>query len=141
MTLEITQVGLLLPVSESLVDVLKLYLCKHAMPANASAVTFNFRDSNYSAESGGFHPVEIRLYKDQGLWQWDCITDFAYQGPMGMAELTKELDFNLQKGSAYSLLTGELTELPAHELYQLWESNFLSYEFMGCFDEIKVTYE
>ena len=141
MTLELSQVELLLPVSESLVDVLELYLCKSVMPANASAVTFNFRDSNYSAESGGFHPVEIRLFKDQDSWQWDYITDFAYQGPAGMAELEPELDFNLKTGSAYSLLTGVLTDIAAHELYQLWEGNFLSYESMGCFDQVSVIYE
>ena len=52
--------GLALPVlkaicQKALVDL----LVQHRM--SQPSVTINFRDPNYSAENGGFHPVEIRL--------------------------------------------------------------------------------
>lgn len=31
---------------------------------SVTAITLNFRDTSYSAEAGGFHPVEIAMQKD-----------------------------------------------------------------------------
>ena len=37
---------------------------------NSEAVVLNFRDPTYSAENGGYHPVEIRLENDgDGCYQ------------------------------------------------------------------------
>lgn len=55
----------------------------------------NFRDPDYSAESGGYHPVEIAV-DGQGRIQY--ITDFAYVGDGHYAELDKELDFDFSYG-------------------------------------------
>jgi hypothetical protein len=51
--------GLALPVSKQLADAIADLLTKYSVTGDS--VTINFRDPIYSAESGGFHPVEIRL--------------------------------------------------------------------------------
>ena len=51
---------LALPVSKRFVDAMTK-LTEHQQVNDS--VTINFRDPNYSAENGGFHPVEIRLEK------------------------------------------------------------------------------
>ena len=61
----------------------------------SEGVILNFRDPDYSAESGGYHPVEICV-DAQGRIQY--ITDFAYYGQGPYAELDKELDFDLGHG-------------------------------------------
>ncbi len=57
----------LLPVSSELSQVLdgvlkdeSIHLSDDAL-AQARTLTFNFRDEGYTADNGGFHPVEIRL--------------------------------------------------------------------------------
>ena len=47
----------LLPITLSLAQILKRLLVDANKPINSKAVTINFRDPSYSAESGGFHPV------------------------------------------------------------------------------------
>ena len=50
-------------------------------------VIISFRDEDYSAVKGGFHPVEVCLRRDGSLLY---ITDFCYVGD----ELYKCLDFD-----------------------------------------------
>ena len=45
-----------------------------------NGITFNFQDDDYSAELGGFHPVEVRVVNSENLWTFEYITDFSYQG-------------------------------------------------------------
>ncbi len=99
----------------------------------------NFRDSTYSAESGGYHPVEIRLVKTGEQWVFDYITDFSYVG-YPYPELVKEVDFDFSSGLANFLYQFEesITDEQVHEFYSIWESNFLSYVEMDAFDEIEV---
>ncbi len=88
-----------------------------------------FKDPGYSAETGGFHPVEIGLNPTGKLLY---ITDFAYVGRQPYAELVKELDFDFQHrvvqqaGRDYSISNGV-------SLYKLWESNFLAYYAMDVY--------
>jgi hypothetical protein len=134
---------LLLPVSEALQDVLQdITRQQGKFTVETKALTFNFRDSQYSAEAGGWHPVEIRIQQEAGQWRFSYITDFSYQGYPD-AELAKEVDFDFELG-VLSLLLGNplrISELGSVNLYQLWESNFLAYVSMGTFDEIEVTVE
>ena len=139
MTTEMLTQDLPLPVSQTLVDLLTGLIQKQERLSTANSIVMNFRDQSYSAETGGFHPVEIRLYKQDALWRLDYITDFSYQGAPPFAELAKEIDFNLHNGIASSSLTGDIGGADAHELYQLWEDNFLAYADMGCYDQIEVT--
>jgi hypothetical protein len=99
---------------------------------------FNFCDKSYNAEQGGFHPVEICLARNsEGEWHYQYVTDFAYMGDY-YPELEKALDFDFHSHGAYACGIPECTEQGAHELYQLWERNFLAYVEMGVYDDICV---
>lgn len=93
---------------------------------DAKAVTLNFRDPNYSADNGGYHPVEIRLENNNNHWRICYITDFCYVGSGYMAELIKELDFDFSSG-LFQNLFGSFPIEQAREVYQVWEANFLYY--------------
>ena len=93
---------------------------------DSNAVTINFRDPDYSPQTGGFHPVEIRLEKSADQWQLCYITDFCYVGYAGQWELVKELDFDFSCG-VFQSISGLLVIEAAAELYPIWEQNFLCY--------------
>jgi hypothetical protein len=116
--------GLALPVSKSLADALIAIIDQDKL--TGEAVTINFRDPDYSAEKGGFHPVEIRLEKRSDAWQFCYITDFCYVGSGYTAELAKDLDFDFQAG-VFQNLFGIFPIEQATDMYQIWESNFLHY--------------
>ncbi len=132
---------LLLPISTSLQDALNRVISESGKwTPMIQSVVINFRDSSYSSENGGWHPVEIRLVRLYDQWIFDYITDFAYcDGPY--PELVKEVDFNFSSGTASFSYVPELpiTSSEVMEFYSMWESNLLSYVEMGVFDEIKVT--
>ncbi|TNH78859.1 hypothetical protein CF141_01305 [Aeromonas hydrophila] len=126
--------GLPLPVSRQfavcLTDLLNTH---HPTWLQARAVTMNFRDPGYGPESGGFHPVEIRLQRQGNLWSLVYITDFSYVGMGDYAELTKEVDFDFssQEGLVAYAHVMPLSELG--EFYELWEGNFLTYLSLGVY--------
>ncbi|WP_215407231.1 DUF2787 family protein [Vibrio gigantis] len=130
-----------LPVSVDLQDVLNIVVDRsHKLTSLTRSLVINFRDSTYSAENGGYHPVEVRLIRDGEQWKFDYITDFAFSGGP-YPELVKEVDFDFSSGLAHILYQFEesITDERVHEFYSMWETNFLSYIGMDCFDEIKVT--
>ncbi|HGM9934383.1 TPA: DUF2787 family protein [Proteus mirabilis] len=97
------------------------------------AVTMNFRDPLYSAETGGFHPVEIRLLRLHEQWQFDYVTDFSYMGSY-YPELEKELDICWSQGYVYHFLMGDIDEEEGGALFELWQRNFIQYHKMKCYD-------
>ena len=136
----------LLPVSnklnQSLVDALNQRPELHSGLEETNSVTFNFRDKNYSAENGGFHPVEIALTKEaDNTWHYAYITDFAFVGNH-YPELAKELDFDFLSGEWFASYLGDYSSIKnnanAAELYRLWEGNFLAYADMGMYDDIEI---
>ena len=116
--------GLASPVSKRFAKALVDLLVQHRV--SQPSVTINFRDPNYSAENGGFHPVEIRLEKRNNAWHFCYVTDFAYIGNGLYAELAKDLDFDFQAG-VFQNLFGVFPIEQATDLYQIWEGNFLHY--------------
>jgi hypothetical protein len=61
--------GLCLAVSDKLMAILEQQANLNSAVTNETAdITFNFRDADYSAELGGYHPVEIRLVKADDQW-------------------------------------------------------------------------
>ncbi|WP_165310221.1 DUF2787 domain-containing protein [Vibrio ziniensis] len=131
----------LLPVSIDLQDALNRVISKSGKwTPMIQSVVFNFRDSSYSSENGGFHPIEIRLVRCNDQWIFDYITDFAYCGGP-YPELVKEVNFNFSSETASFSYVPDLpiTSNDVAEFYSMWETNFLSYVEMGVFDEIKVT--
>ena len=135
MTICIKRESLALPVSPHfalyIADLLALY-------KNENVVTINFRDPNYSADGGGYHPVEIRLENDGDGWRFCYITDFCYVGSGYMAELAKDLDFDFQAG-IFQNLFGTFPIEQAAEMYQLWEQNFIYYATVSKVFEITVS--
>ena len=142
----INLVPTLLPVSnklnQCLVDALNQRPELHSGLEETNSVTFNFRDKSYSAENGGFHPVEIALTKEaDNTWHYAYITDFAFVGNH-YPELAKELDFDFLSGEWFASYLGDYSSIKnnanAAELYRLWVHNFLAYASMGMYDEIEI---
>ena len=94
-----------------------------------SGYILNFRDPNYSAEHGGYHPVEVMVLSTGVL---AYVTDFAYVGCPPYAELTKELDFDFSYG-LFGHLGRDYPVQEGRELFQLFQENFVSYYRTGIF--------
>ena len=116
-----------LPVNQKLIELLFKEMDK-APPINQQlkAASFIFRDPDYSAEFGGYHPVEIRLTKKEERWFFDYITDFAYMGRV-YPELEKEIDFSWSQQYAFHSGLDDLGHKAGCELFMLWQSNFIQY--------------
>ncbi|HHR6028177.1 TPA: DUF2787 family protein [Providencia alcalifaciens] len=107
--------------------------------ATVRAVTMNFRDPLYSAETGGFHPVEIRLLRLHEQWQFDYVTDFSFMGNY-YPELEKELDICWSQGYVYHFMMGDIDEEEGGALFELWQRNFIQYHKMKCY-EVSIQWE
>ncbi|EHH1218518.1 DUF2787 domain-containing protein [Vibrio parahaemolyticus] len=135
-----------LSVSSTLHKLLSKLFTTHLLGNEALATSrylvFNFRDKSYSADDGGFHPVEIAICQTStGEWSIEYITDFAYMGKH-YPELERNLDFDFRVGQFFVAYQGWLPmqgSPDAKELYQLWESSFLAYVDMDSYNEITVT--
>ena len=89
----------------------------------------NFRDPTYSAEEGGYHPVEVMV---SSPGQIHYITDFSYAGVGPYAELVKELDFELHSGEGTQMgMPFNLTK--ERELFKLFQQNFCHYYQMEVY--------
>jgi len=119
--MRILREGLALPVTHKFTKAITVMLNEEGI--SGDSVTINFRDPTYSAENGGFHPVEIRLERQNNAWHLCYITDFA-SGPY--VELAKDLDFDFQAG-VFQNLFGVFPIEQATDMYQIWEGNFLHY--------------
>lgn len=130
-----------LPISPEFYKVIRQQVHLANILPEAESVTIHFRDTSYTAETGGFHPVEISMLKgNQGKWCISYITDFAYYG-LDYSELERDIDFDLGNNMAFAFGIGwqNINSSGFVELYQAWEDNFLAYIKMEAFDEIKVS--
>ncbi|EPT2759165.1 DUF2787 domain-containing protein [Vibrio cholerae] len=131
-----------LPVSAKLHELINKQLHERVVSPEVNVITINFRDKSYSAEDGGFHPVEIMIKKSQDeAWGYVYITDFAYVGT-AFPELERELDFDFSSNEFF------IADMGWHSLdkkdiaiaiYTMWETNFLAYFDLGVFDEIEIS--
>src|SRR5690606_14687908 len=134
MTIPFHREGISLPVSQALLTLLCQEVELTTLDLDrCTELTLNFRNPGYHPETGGVHPVEIRLIRGLDGWLFDYITDFSYQGLGQAAELCKELDFNFLDDEHYLQGWGPMQRAEAHELFSLWQSNFLTYVQMGYF--------
>ncbi|MFX2628371.1 DUF2787 family protein [Enterobacter chengduensis] len=125
--------GFVLPVSLQLYELLMAEAGEKPPPKHRiTAVTFNFRDPDYSVERGGYHPMEIRLIHQGDEWCLDYATDFGYVGTV-YPELEKIIDISWSQGYVWHCCTGDLPLTEARALYSLWERNFLSYYASGVY--------
>lgn len=130
-----------IPVSEKMHRAISNTVSNSKQDTNQSALTINFRDSSYDAERGGYHPVEIRVQRDDvPQWHLCYITDFAFNGGP-YPELDVELDFNFEHNSFRQMFLSPspLNSREVTEFYKVWESNFLEYLSDGAFDQIEVS--
>jgi hypothetical protein len=116
-----------LPVSAQLIQILEQEISR-ANISHTEPIYLNFRDPGYSAETGGFHPVEIMI-QDRRI---HYITDFMYYGSGPWAELGKDLDFDFATG----LFQQQGVDNPierGRSMFALWTQNFCSYYEMGVY--------
>lgn len=88
-----------------------------------------FRDPDYSACTGGFHPVAFGFDQEGRL---EYITDFAFAGRPPDTELIKEIDFDFACG-VFGHFGIDYPIRRGGELFRVWQSNFLAYHEMGAY--------
>lgn len=120
--MNIIQTGYPVAVSKQLIAIIVKELEASQVDASSGFIQ-NFRDPDYSAESGGYHPVEIAV---DGNGRIQYITDFAYIGGGRFAELDKELDFDFSYG-VFQQIGREYPIQQGASLYKIWQANFCSY--------------
>ena len=133
------------PISQKLKSLLKskveTFWKQNPNKQDCESLTINFRDTTYSADAGGYHPVEIMLLKEsESQYQIQYLTDFAYMGNV-YPELERNVDFDVANGQALIAPMGwkSCHSQAIVEFYSLWESNFLAYVQMEAYDEIKIS--
>lgn len=114
-----------MPITSKLTGIIKEAL-KGKDLAGKTSITLNFRDPDYSAENGGYHPVEIMLKRKGDEWHILYITDFCYAGIGPYAELVKDLDFDFGAG-VFQTQYGYYRIEEASDIYTVWEQNFCCY--------------
>ncbi|OBS97423.1 hypothetical protein A9261_12470 [Vibrio tasmaniensis] len=135
-----------LPISDKLQALLnnnfQRQLANNESIARTTYLVFNFRDSSYSSEAGGFHPVEIAVAQTcSGQWNLEYITDFAYVGNV-YPELARCLDFDFRDQAFFTEFGGWSPikgNYSAVEMFELWQDNFLNYIDMEAYDSISIT--
>ena len=152
MTIQINIEGLSVPVSKSFIELLTSSLMKNNaitdgvdesnqsdVTVNVNSITFNFRSPDYSAEHGGYYPVEISIERRDNTWQLSYITDFAYVGSGYFTELAKNTDFDFTHDEFQSVF-GVTRLSDAAEFYLIWEANFLEYAVNFEVFELSITH-
>lgn len=122
-----------IPISPEFAAILEQAVADSSV-SGSNGVIINFRDESYSAEAGGFHPVEVMV---DGGGVLVYVTDFSYMGAPPFAELVKELDFDFENmffghlGRDYPIENGR-------ELFLLFQKNFVAFHAMSVY-RTKVT--
>ena len=127
--------GYALPIQKQFIEILTKCI-KTVNSEGFSGFVLNFRDPEYSAETGGYHPVEVAINKHGQILY---ITDFAYFGLPPMAELCKEIDFDFEQG-VFQQNHGIYPIDSGRELFRIWQSNFIFYFNSDVFDVSVNTY-
>jgi hypothetical protein len=125
--------GLPVAVAQEFTSILSTEIEKAKLSDYVTDVILNFRYPSYSAEKGGFRPVEVRSIRRRDQWHLDYVTEFTYLGIGPYAELAKDLDFNFGSQSFTSLM-GDIPQRELNGLFQLWCRNFISYYHDGVYE-------
>ncbi|MEZ9293645.1 DUF2787 family protein [Vibrio cyclitrophicus] len=128
-----------LPVSYAFKKLINDEVSKHQISDDVTAITLNYRDSLYSTEDGGFHPIELRFEKKGDCWYLAYLTDFSYAGLY--PELEKEVDFDVNHSVAFIRFMGEvpLSRPDVQDFFNTYQANFISYVEMEAYDDVKLT--
>ncbi|WP_281213661.1 DUF2787 family protein [Shewanella insulae] len=119
-----------LPLPRRFYKILEETLAKYDV-AHSSGVTLSFRYEDYSAELGGYHPVEIRLDKEGDEWTLCYMTDFAWVGHP--AELEKELDICFVSQLFYGSMIGRMPLSRVKSFARTFVDNFVEYHDSGVY--------
>ncbi|EHJ9670449.1 DUF2787 family protein [Salmonella enterica] len=122
----IHQQNIYLSVSPAFINALHSELLHWPDYSASRSVILNFRHDDYLNESGGFHPVEVRLIKRNEEWFFDYLTDFSYMGHP-YPELEKEFDISWSQGYVWHYVMGDMKIDDGEELFELWQRNFIRY--------------
>jgi len=88
-----------------------------------NGVIVNFRDPGYSAEKGGYHPVEVMISGDGRI---RYVTDFSFVGTPPQVELAKELDFDFDH-NVFQQMGHDFPIGNGRSLFRTWQANFCAY--------------
>ncbi|MEZ8371584.1 DUF2787 family protein [Vibrio splendidus] len=128
-----------LPISLALLDTLNNVLNKYVDLAESHHI-IHFSNKNYSAEHGGYHPIEIALTKDiNNKYTILCITDFSFNGyPYPILE--RDIEFNFTHATVFTRYSGlkRMTAPNIDKLYTLWESKFIANLAKGAYNPIEL---
>lgn len=92
------------------------------------SITLNYSNADYTAETGGYRPVEIRLKRKQGNhWHICYVTEFTYAATPFGQESAYAIDFDFSQARGYQLgmTSGPITAYGP--LFSLWQRNFCRY--------------
>lgn len=123
-TMKINRAACSLPLLPAFADLLDGLLA-----AKEGPVVVSFRDKDYSPETGGYHPVEVRVRADGTI---SYITDFSYCGGP-FPELVKELDFDFSVG-AFGHMGRDFPLAEGKSLFRVFQKNFVAYHAWGVFE-------
>jgi hypothetical protein len=130
--MKLVTTGYPLPVSMKLIQMLEREISKSNV-THTEPIYINLRDPAYTAETGGFHPVEIAVANNRVQY----VTDLMYYGSGHWAELGKDLDFDFSLG----LFQQQGVDHPierGRSMFRLWTENFCDYYAMGIY-QISIT--
>ena len=128
-----------LPISLALLDTLNNVLNKYADLAEGRH-NIHFSNKNYSAEHGGYHPVDIALTKDiNNKYTILCITDFSFNG-YHYPILARDIEFDFTHATVFTRYSGlkSMSAPNTNKLYTLWESKFIANFAKGAYNPIEL---
>ncbi|MEZ8582286.1 DUF2787 family protein [Vibrio splendidus] len=128
-----------LPISQALLDTLNNVLNKYAALADGRHI-IHFSNKHYSAEHGGYHPVEIALKKDiNNKYTILGITNFSFNG-YPYPTLERDFGFDFTHATVFTRHSGlkSMNALNTDKLYTLWESKFIANLTKGVYNPIEL---
>ncbi|OMO36527.1 hypothetical protein BCT46_00025 [Vibrio sp. 10N.261.46.E8] len=128
-----------LPISLTLLDTLNNVLNKYADIAEGHHI-IHFSNKHYTAEHGGYHPVEIALAKGvNNLYSILCIIDFSFNGyPYPILE--RDIEFDFTHATVFTRYSGlkSISAPNTDKLYTLWESKFIANLAKGVYNQVEL---
>ncbi|MEZ9565371.1 DUF2787 family protein [Vibrio artabrorum] len=128
-----------LPISLALLATLNNVLNKYAALAEGHHI-IQFSNKHYSAEHGGYHPVEVALAKGvNNLYSILCITDFSFNG-YPYPTLERDIEFDFTHATVFTRYSGlkSISAPNTHKLYTLWESKFIANLAKGVYNQVEL---
>ncbi|MDH5938669.1 DUF2787 domain-containing protein [Vibrio splendidus] len=128
-----------LPISQALLDTLNKALNEYAALAEGRHI-IHFSNKHYSAEHGGYHPVEITLKKDiNNKYTILYITDFSFNG-YPYPTLERDIEFDFTHATVFTRYSGlkSISAPNTDKLYTLWESKFIANLAKGVYNPIEL---